>query len=90
MIGNFDLELNEYKLYSYQNYDVDHSLRTTIRLVTPSLHFCQYQRDNWGGWYRELGVRAPTTFIFQKAEFFWSLNIVLLGFGISFAHQNGY
>lgn len=89
MSANLRVKLNEYSLLDYE-FNHDGFLEVRFNLLTPTFKFFQYEEDVWVEWYREVGVRAPTTFIFNKSEHFWSFTATLLGFGISFAYQNGY
>lgn len=83
----FEIRLNDYLILDTKG---DPCYRTAFHFHTPAIEVFTYKKDIWVEWYREVGIRAPTTFIFHKSDYFWSFSIILLGFGISIAHQNGY
>jgi hypothetical protein len=89
MLGRIEIKFNSYILYLHDSKSNDF-VNTVLQFHTPVIELFNFQKDDWGEWYRELGLRAPTTLIWHKSDYFWSLNLSLFGFGISVGHQNGY
>lgn len=90
MLGLLEIKLNNHVLYQRDFLADDPFVHTALHFHTPNIKFLRWEQNDFNDWYRELGIRAPTTLIWHKSDFYWSFNLSIFGFGISIAYQNGY